>query len=555
MNKLKFGSYIKESRLKKNYTQQELADLLFVDVSAVSKWERGVSYPDITLIPDICRVLDVSEHELIESSYDEEYRKMKKDATKYNNMKKSTFWTLNISYAVALLSCFIVNIAVNHVLSWFFIVLTSIGCAYTFCPTITWMFSKYKKLVFIGSTFVSMFLLFLTCSVYTSNYWFMIATLGVLLGYFIVFYPVLFKSQKKYLGEEKYSKFSKWFLLSYVVGMFIIISLLLVSIYCYVPFNLGMGLLIIGGIFMILVAFGILNLFEVSKSLNKPILLSLVGVLVILLFVALGRTLYLKSTETTKIYTIEEKYNDIKIEGKNFDINIYLSTNNENKIVYVENKKVTVNSTVVDGVLIIGQNDNRKFYDKLFDFSNHEINLYLSKQFINSLNIKSSTSEIEVGNGFTFNNVEINNSTGDIEFKANVSSNLDVKNSTGDIKIENNNIGGIVNVETKTGDIELKNVNCNKLDIKVSTGDTELINVLVATDFNMNGSTGDVRFDGFDASNIYLTVKTGDVEGTILSNKIFIARSETGSVKVPETLTGGVCKILTSTGNIRISYK
>ena len=77
MDKVKFGSYIKESRIKKNYTQQELADLLFVDVTTVSKWERGVSYPDITLVPDICKILEISEHELIESSHDFEYRKMK----------------------------------------------------------------------------------------------------------------------------------------------------------------------------------------------------------------------------------------------------------------------------------------------------------------------------------------------------------------------------------------------------------------------------------------------------------------------------------------------
>ena len=192
MNKIKFGAYIKEARINKNYTQQELADLLFVDVSTVSKWERGVSYPDITLVPDICRVLDVSEHELIESSNDDEYRRIKKDANKYNIMKKSTFWTLNASYLVAILVCFIVNLAVSHTLSWFFIVLTSIICAYTFCPTITCMFTKNKRLVFIGSTFISLFLLFLTCSVYTNNYWFMIATMGLLLGYFIVFYPILF---------------------------------------------------------------------------------------------------------------------------------------------------------------------------------------------------------------------------------------------------------------------------------------------------------------------------------------------------------------------------
>ena len=550
MDRNKFGLYIKESRIKKNYTQQELADLLFVDASTVSKWERGVSYPDITLVPDICRVLDISEHELIESSNDDGYRKMKKDANKYNNMKKSTFWTLNASYLVAILTCFIVNVAISHTLSWFFIVLTSIMCAYTFCPTITWMFTKNKRLVFIGSTFISLFLLFLTCSVYTNNYWFMIATMGVLLGYFIAFYPVLFRNIRNKLN----GKLSRCFLLSYVLGMFILVNLLLVSVYLYISYNLGMALLITGGIFVLPLSLGILNLFEISKTLNKPILLSLTGVLVLLILAGLGRSIYLKNTEVTETYNIDEPYTDIKIEGKDLYVIIY-SSNNENKVVYSENKKVTIETNVIDGVLTIKQNDNRKFYDMLFNFSDFEVNLYLTEELINSLNIKGQVGDIEINKGFTFSNVDISNSTGDVEFKSNVKNNLSISNSTGDIEVENSNVGGSLNIETKTGDIELSNTNCNKLDIKVSTGDTELVNTLVTTDFKMEGSTGDVRFDEFDASNIEVSVGTGNVKGTIKSSKIFIAKSKTGSVSVPETVTGGVCKITTSTGNIKISYK
>lgn len=555
MNKEKFGSYIKESRIKKNYTQQELADLLFVDVTTVSKWERGVSYPDITLVPDICKALDISEHELIASSYDGEYRKMKKDASKYNNMKKGVFITLNICYAVALITCFIVNVAVNHTLSWFFIVLSSLGCAYTFCPTITWLLPKHKMLGLIISTFVSMFLLFFTCSVYTSNYWFVIATLGVLLGYFISLFPVLFRNQKKYLGEQRYKNFSKWFLLSYFLGMLIIISLLLIFICIYNPFDLMLGLLIAGGCFVIPISFGILNLFDISKSLNKIFLLSLVGILVLLFIASVGHSLYLKSTEVAKVYNIEESYNNIKIKVKDVDINIYLSKNDENKMIYSENKKVSFQIKIEEGHLMINQDDNRKFYDKLWNFTNFELDLYLSQKLIDSLVIESGTGDIEVRGDFLFNNVDIDNSTGDIEFKSNVAENLDIKASTGDVEIENSDVGGGINAATKTGDIELVNVNCNKLDIKVSTGDVDLKNAIVVTDFNMNGSTGNVEFDGFDASNIYITVGTGDVIGTILSDKIFVVRSDTGRVDVPETFVGGVCKIFTSTGDIRVRYK
>ena len=42
-----FGRYIKEKRKAAGLSQKELATQLFVSESAVSKWERGLSYPDM----------------------------------------------------------------------------------------------------------------------------------------------------------------------------------------------------------------------------------------------------------------------------------------------------------------------------------------------------------------------------------------------------------------------------------------------------------------------------------------------------------------------------
>ena len=113
-DKKTFGSFIKAKRTDKNYSQKDLAEMLFVTESAVSKWERGVSYPDITLISDICRVLDISEHELITASTDTETRIMKYEARNFRVIRSAWFWIPTISYAVALLICFICNLAVNR---------------------------------------------------------------------------------------------------------------------------------------------------------------------------------------------------------------------------------------------------------------------------------------------------------------------------------------------------------------------------------------------------------------------------------------------------------
>lgn len=73
-DKKPFGRFIAEKRKERGLTQADVAKALYVTVTAVSKWERGVTYPDITLISDLCEILDVSERELIAEGNDAEYR-------------------------------------------------------------------------------------------------------------------------------------------------------------------------------------------------------------------------------------------------------------------------------------------------------------------------------------------------------------------------------------------------------------------------------------------------------------------------------------------------
>ena len=218
-DKKMFGSFIKTKRIEKNYSQKDLAEMLFVTEGAVSKWERGVSYPDITLISDICRVLDVSEHELITASTDTDARKMKQDARKFRVIRSTWFWVPTISYAIALLICFICNIAVNHTLSWFFVVLASLVCAYTFVPNVTMFFESQKFLAFCVSTYVSISILLFTCAVYTNSlFWFPTACIGTLMGYVFCFIPIL-------LSKSRCSRYR--FVISYVINCALTVVLLL----------------------------------------------------------------------------------------------------------------------------------------------------------------------------------------------------------------------------------------------------------------------------------------------------------------------------------------
>lgn len=65
MNKEIFGGFIAILRKEAGMTQKQLADRLHVTDRAVSKWERGLSYPDVTLMEPLAAVLGVGVDELL----------------------------------------------------------------------------------------------------------------------------------------------------------------------------------------------------------------------------------------------------------------------------------------------------------------------------------------------------------------------------------------------------------------------------------------------------------------------------------------------------------
>ena len=60
-----FGAFLVRLRKEKELTQKELAEQLYVSDKAVSKWERGLSLPDISLLTPLAECLGVTVTELL----------------------------------------------------------------------------------------------------------------------------------------------------------------------------------------------------------------------------------------------------------------------------------------------------------------------------------------------------------------------------------------------------------------------------------------------------------------------------------------------------------
>ncbi|MDO4487974.1 MAG: helix-turn-helix transcriptional regulator [Eubacteriales bacterium] len=93
MDREEFGAFISSMRKEKNLTQKELADKLLISDKAVSKWERGLSYPDITMLEPLSGILGVSISELVlgrrnEMEAEKDYGEVVKQAMDIGNEQR-----------------------------------------------------------------------------------------------------------------------------------------------------------------------------------------------------------------------------------------------------------------------------------------------------------------------------------------------------------------------------------------------------------------------------------------------------------------------------------
>ncbi|MBR2533011.1 MAG: response regulator [Lachnospiraceae bacterium] len=72
MKQSTLGSLIRALRIQNQMTQAQLGEKLNVTDKAVSKWERGLSYPDIALFPGLADTLGVSVSDLLKECVDED---------------------------------------------------------------------------------------------------------------------------------------------------------------------------------------------------------------------------------------------------------------------------------------------------------------------------------------------------------------------------------------------------------------------------------------------------------------------------------------------------
>ena len=119
--------------------------------------------------------------------------------------------------------------------------------------------------------------------------------------------------------------------------------------------------------------------------------------------------------------------------------------------------------------------------------------------------------------------------------------------------MKNTTVAGKLKAYSDTGSVTLENMKTNELDAHSDTGSIKVDSTVVTNHMEINTSTGGVRFFEADAGSIKVKTSTGSVKGSLLTKKVFYAKSSTGHINVPKYTEGGLCEISTSTGSIEIT--
>lgn len=274
-------------------------------------------------------------------------------------------------------------------------------------------------------------------------------------------------------------------------------------------------------------------------------------------------------------YEIKEDFDGIKIDTDTADIIFLPSDDGCVRVECYEAEKEKHEVKVEGGTLSVKRQDTRKWYEHIgINFASPKIKIYLPSESYGDLKIDSSTGSVDIPKDFEFKNVDISLSTGGVTSSASANGEIKVKTTTGKIAIDDLSAqkidlsvttgkisaskvecAGSLSLRVSTGKTELSSVKCESLTTDGSTGDIKLDGVIASGKISIERSTGDVEFVDCDGGEIYAKTTTGDVFGTLLTDKIFYAKSNTGEVDVPKSTVGGICEITASTGDIKISVK
>lgn len=235
-----------------------------------------------------------------------------------------------------------------------------------------------------------------------------------------------------------------------------------------------------------------------------------------------------------KVYTIDTEFENILVDAETAAVSIHLSTDTLCHITCYEDINAPIFVKAENNTLTVQEVDETAWYAHIgIRLTHPRIEISVPRKALNSLDIRTSTGDI-VLNNHTMNSLALSATTGDIRLN--------------DVICQGN-----AQIQLSTGSVNLSNVVCQEFTTEGSTGDVRLSNTVILGLLSIRRSTGSIHLEKSDGGEIFIKTSTGDITCSLLTDKVYTARTNTGHINVPKTTGSGKCEVTTNTGDIKIT--
>ena len=255
-----------------------------------------------------------------------------------------------------------------------------------------------------------------------------------------------------------------------------------------------------------------------------------------------------------RTFPISGEFTDIQISDSENSIKILPSTDGTCKVICPEKTDGSVYHTVEvrDGILSVQRHDERSWFQFIgVNFYIGGVKVYLPEGEYGALTASSTAGSISVAEGFTFESAGLKSTSGSVRMLSQVKQELNAESASGSIRLENASPETLY-AKSSSGRIELSHIHGGSITAKATAGKITLRDVIAEETLSAQNISGGVALEGCDGGTIRISCTSGSVKGALLSDKIFLTDSGSGSIRVPRSTEGGTCEITTTSGSIRI---
>lgn len=277
---------------------------------------------------------------------------------------------------------------------------------------------------------------------------------------------------------------------------------------------------------------------------STKVLLILSSVLLAVGIVLCGAALCLKGFDITafnsekftdKVYTLDEDFESITVDALDADVEFYESPDDKFSVICPENENVTHELSVTDGTLSIFRNapETSGFFNISLGSGDRRIRIFLPQKSYSSLKVETAMGDVAIPPIFTFDDMRIYTTSGEITVKAAAT--------------------GLMLFSTASGDISISDTEAPIVELSTVSGEVELEKLVAEKSIYVKTTSGDIELGACDAPEIDLESVSGDINCGLLTPKSFKVETVSGDAVWPTGFASDEsCNIKTVSGDIEV---